>query len=182
MTRVLFTLLCALALASPVNAQQSGASCAAIVADAERLACYDALFRGQEVPQAGSEVRLQSEQLIPAQPSGRERAEMIVSCVAGELRLDFSFARQVLANVSDNAPVSLQVDLGGNTVRNLPVANNNTTVGFATTSDTLAFLNTLEGANSLKVRITPVRQRSLVVDFRLRDQGSAIAALRDSCS
>lgn len=182
MARVIVILFWALALSLPVSAQQSsGAACISIADDAERLACYDAIFMAGEPAEVGDEVRIASEQMIPARPTGREPAEMILSCVAGALDLRFAFANQLLSGTSDNAPVTFQVDLGGNTVRNLPVGPDNTTIGFANARDAAAFLDTLEGARNLKVRITPVRQRSLVVDFRVGAHIDAIGALRGSC-
>jgi hypothetical protein len=167
--------------ATPVLAQQDGASCAAIADDIERLACYDAIFRAPDDGVGAAEVLILSEQLIPARPVGREPAEMSIACVDGGISVRFSFANQLLSNTSDNAPLSFQVDLGGNTVRNLPVADENTAAGFATARDAAAFLDTLEGARNLKVRVTPVRQRSLTVDFRLQGFADEIGAVRGAC-
>lgn len=176
-----------LTLAMPVSAiaQQDGASCAAIAANTERLACYDAIFRGTadepvNLPGA-SEVRILSEQQIPARPTGRAPAEMIVACVNGGASVRFAFANQLLSSTNDNASVTLQVDLGSNIVRNLPVDAANTSLGFATANDASTFLETLEGARSVRVRITPVRQRSLTVDFRLPDFAEQIESLRETC-
>jgi type VI secretion system protein VasI len=181
LTRAIVILLWFLALALPGFAQETGPSCAAIPGDAERLACYDAIFRGGEDGPAAVEVRIESQQLIPARPVGRAPAAMVIACDADGLAVRFSFADQVLSNTSDNAPVTFQIDLGGNTVRNLPVDDANTSVGFPTARDAGAFLDTLDGARSLKVRITPVRQRSLTVDFVVRDHAADIAALRETC-
>jgi type VI secretion system protein VasI len=179
-------MLSVLALAlPPAHAQDTGESCAAIAADAERLACYDGIFRPDDGPAietpAATEVRIQSEQQIPARPTGRAPAEMVIACVEGGASVRFAFANQLLSSTNDNAGVTLQVDLGGNLVRNLPVDADNTSVGFATATDAATFLETLEGARSLRVRITPVRQRSLIVDFRLADFRDEIEALRASC-
>jgi hypothetical protein len=181
LVRVLVFLVAVLALVLPAQAQEDGASCAAIADDPDRLACYDAIFRAPDDGLLASEVLIQSEQLIPARPVGRELAEMVVACFDGGLEVRFSFANQLLSNTSDNAPLTFQVDSGGNTVRNLPVGDDNTTAGFATARDAVAFLDTLEGARNLKVRVTPVRQRSLTVDFRVADHLESIASLRGIC-
>ena len=182
--RILAIAAAALLLGSPAMpalAQQDGASCAVIADDPERLACYDAIFRTPNDGLVASEVLIQSEQLIPARPVGRQPAEMVIACFDGGLEVRFSFANQLLSNTSDNAPLTFQVDSGGNTVRNLPVGEDNTTAGFATVRDETLFLDTLEGARILKVRVTPVRQRSLTVDFRVADHLEAIGALRGVC-
>jgi hypothetical protein len=66
-------------------------------------------------------------------------------------------------------------------VRTLRVSQDNTAVGYWTTGESSAFIDTLAGGTNLKVRMTPVRQRSLTVDFRLTDRLSAIAGIRDTC-
>jgi type VI secretion system protein VasI len=187
LVRVIVLVLSFLALALPAHAQDTGETCAAIAADAERLACYDAIFRAPidgpviETP-AASEVLITSEQLIPARPVGRAPAEMVIACVEGQIGVRFAFANQLLSSTSDNVGVTLQVDLGGNIVRNLPVDDENLSASFATAADANVFLETLEGARSLRVRITPVRQRSLTVDFRLADFRDEIGAVRAACS
>lgn len=186
MVRVIVLILTILVLAVPAHAQDTGESCAAITGDPERLACYDAIFRAPlDVPPsdlpAASEILIPSEQQIPARPTGRAPAQMVIACVNGGAAVRFTFANQLLSSTNDNAGVTLQVDLGGNVVRNLPVDETNTSVGFATANEAATFLATLEGARSLRVRITPVRQRSLTIDFRLSDFADEIEALRGSC-
>jgi hypothetical protein len=182
--RTLLIAAALLTLASPVPAiaQQDAQSCAAIGADAERLACYDAIFLVPDDGLGVADVRIESEQQIPARPNGRAPAEMVIACTQSGIAVRFSFANQLLSSTSDNAGVTLQVDLGGNIVRNLPVDADNTTLGFANARDATVFLETLEGAGSLRVRITPVRQRSLTVDFRLAELAEEIEAVRASCA
>jgi type VI secretion system protein VasI len=188
LVRVIVFVLSLLVISAPAGAQDSGESCAAIAADAERLACYDALFRAPDdggtpvdVPGA-TDVRILSEQQIPARPTGRAPAEMVIACVNGGISVRFSFANQLLSSTADNVGLTLQADLGGNIVRNLPVDADNTTAAFASARDATVFLGTLEGARSLRVRVTPVRQRSLTVDFRLSDLAGEIEAVRASCA
>lgn len=181
--RTLLIAAALLALACPASAiaQEDARSCAAVADDPSRLACYDAIFRVAGDGLGVAELRIESEQQIPARPNGRAPAEMVIACIDGGLDVRFRFANHLLSSTSDNAPLTLQVDAGGNTVRNLPVGQDNTTVGFATARDATAFLNTLESARNLKVRVTPVRQRSLTVDFRLQEVADAIEAVRASC-
>lgn len=172
-------LLAALTVA-PAHAQEIGASCAPIADNTERLACYDKLFRTSAPPSVGV-VTIESERLIPALPTGRKPAEMIVACDAGVLSVRFSFAGQLVSATGDIAPVTFQVDQNATAVRTLSAAPENTAVGFWTTEESSTFLNSLAGGTNLKVRMTPVRQRSLTVDFRLAEQGDAIAAVRSAC-
>lgn len=168
-------------MAAPAHAQETGASCAPIANDMERLACYDGLFRTDGPSPGGGAVTIESERLIPALPTGRKPAEMAVSCDAGVLTVQFRFAGQLISATGDIAPVTFQVDQNATAVRTLNASPDNIAVGFWTTEESSIFLNSLAGGTSLKVRMTPVRQRSLTVDFRLAEHRDTIAALMDSC-
>jgi hypothetical protein len=173
--------LLALLVAVPAQAQETGASCAPIEDDADRLACYDRLFRTNDPPTGGGAVTIESARLIPARPTGREPAEMTVSCDAGELTVQFRFAGHLVSATGDIAPLTFQVDLNATAVRTLNASPDNTAVGFWSTEESAVFLNSLAGGTNLKVRMTPVRQRSLTVDFRVAEHGDAIAAVRTAC-
>ncbi len=180
---LLFTLLSALLLAPSVAmAQQSAEACAAVPADAERLACYDAIFRaGAPATEADGALSILSQQLIPARPTGREPAVLTLACGPNGLSLTLAFANQFLSETSAEAPVTFQRDLGAQQTRNLPTTPDRLRIGFATAAEVAAFLDTLDGVRTLRVRVTPPRQRSLVVDFRLVDEAAQIAALRQGC-
>lgn len=179
--RALWLSLAFLALVVPAGAQETAASCAAIAADPARLACYDALFRDITASVPSDAIVLESERLIPAQPSGRRAATLSISCEAGAPLVTFAFAGQAMSATGDIAPLTLQVDQNATAVRTLTAAPNNQSLSFSTARDTTAFLDSLEGGTNLKVRATPVRQRSLTVDFRLPEILPQVEALRDSC-
>lgn len=167
----------------PVVGQSTATACAAISADPERLACYDAIFRAPAGdPTALPAVVVELTQPIPARPTGRRAAAMTVSCGPSGIRVAFTFAGQLLSETSDEAAISFQVQQGGSQVRSLPVSPDNTTISFGTPRDADAFLETLEAGNNLVVRITPIRQRSIQVQFNLRDREAEILALREACA
>jgi hypothetical protein len=66
-------------------------------------------------------------------------------------------------------------------VRTLSADSSNTSLGFAPGQESEAFLDSLAGGTTLRVRMTPVRQRPLTVNFRLPDHNAAIATLRAGC-
>lgn len=171
----------ALAAAAPAVAQATPEQCASIPGDAERLACYDALFRPDVEPNQGGSIVIQSERMIPALPTGRDYATMTVACLDDGIDVSFGFAGQLVSNTGDIAPVTFQLDQGGTTVRTLSADEENKLLRFPTSRDAAAFIDGLAGGRNLKVRMTPVRQRSLTVDFRLPDVADDIAALRASC-
>ena len=113
--------------------------------------------------------------------TGRQPAEMIIQCAQGILSVQFRFAGQLVSATGDIAPITLQVDQNATAVRTLSPSSDNTAVGFWTTAESSAFLGTLAGGTNLKVRMTPVRQRSLTVDFRLPEHHDAIEAVRNAC-
>jgi hypothetical protein len=174
--------VCGLLLAaSPVIAQEEPAeACAAIADDGPRLACYDGIFRnGGDLP--GDEIEIQSERMIPALPSGRAPATMLIACEAGQPKVSFAFAGQLVSNTGDIAPVTFQVDQNGTSVRTLTASSDNRTLSFGAGSESDAFLDGLAAGTNLKVRMTPVRQRSVTVDFRLPDHTEQIAELLSGC-
>ena len=183
--------LCGLAIAALVSlsayAQETPQACAAIADDGERLACYDALFRDGEPDaepvDAGAlaPVIIDSERLIPARPSGREPATMTVACTEDGVMVSFAFANHLVSSTSDIAPVTLQVDQNATAVRTLRASADNTALSFGAGRESEVFLDSLVGGTNLKVRMTPVRQRSLTVDFRLPQRAADIDALRQSC-
>lgn len=178
--RLIFGALAASLLALPAWGQDTGEGCAAIGDDAQRLACYDGVFRANtgELPEVLS---LTSEQLIPARPSGRQPATFALACVEGAPQVRIAFAGQLMSSTGDIAPVTLQVDQGPTQVRTMQASADNLSVSFSSTRDTSAFLETLKGGTTLKVRMTPVRQRSLNVTFRVDGALEQIEALRESC-
>ena len=106
---------------------------------------------------------------------------MTIACTEGVLGVSFTFAGQLLSETSDDAAISFQVQQTGSQVRSLPVGPGNTSIAFPSARDSDAFLETLEGGNNLVVRITPVRQRSIQVQFNLRGREDEITLMRERC-
>ena len=166
----------------PIAFAQSGvAQCVALSADAERLACYDGLFRDAGPVAGGLSVTLESEQLIPARPSGRAPATMVVTCDDGVLSVAFAFAGNTMSALGNDAGITLQYDLQAARSRTLPVNAQNTAVLLDNTRDATAFLDGLAGATNLTARITPVNSRSLSVRFRVDAFVAEVAPVRAAC-
>ena len=112
MKRALIGAVLPLFLASILPAAaQTGAQCAAIDSDTERLACYDGVFRNGAQTVSSERLILQSEQLIPARPNGRAPATIAVSCEAGNLQVAFGFAGNMMSALGNDARITLQNDL-----------------------------------------------------------------------
>jgi type VI secretion system protein VasI len=172
-----------LLLLAPVlpAAAQSGAQCAAIAGDAERLACYDNLFRTSASTVENS-VTLESEQLIPARPSGRKPATITVSCDAGVLQVAFGFAGNTMSALGRDTGITLQYDLARARSSTLPVNADNTAIVIDNTPAALAFVDDLAGANNLTLRVTPASTRSLSVRFRVDAFAQEVAPVVAACS
>lgn len=168
---------------APVAMAQSGggAACAPIAGDTERLACYDAVYRGQAAAGDVLAVSIESEQLIPARPSGRKPAVMTVACTDGLLSVEFAFAGNTMSALGNDAGLTLQLDLQAARSRTLPVNADNTALLINSTREAAAFLDSLAGYTNLTARVTPVSSRSLSVRFRIADIADQIAPVRAAC-
>lgn len=162
-------------------AAQSGAQCAAIAEDAERLACYDGLFRVSGDAAESLSVTLESEQLIPARPTGRAPATITVSCEANILQVAFGFAGNTMSALGRDTGITLQNDLARARSSTLPVNADNTAVLIDNTRDARAFLESLVGATNLTVRVTPASTRSLSVRFRVDALTQEVAPVVAAC-
>jgi hypothetical protein len=162
-------------------AQTTGSQCPAIADDAERLACFDAAFAAPVAGADDSPVVFESEQLIPARPNGRQPATITVSCDAGMLNVAFAFAGNTMSALGNDAGITWQFDLQAARSRTLPVNADNTAIVLDNTRDALAFIQSVEGATNLTVRVTPVSSRSLTVRYRLDDFAAQVAPIRAAC-
>jgi len=165
---------------APLAFAQSGTSCAPIMADAERLACYDDLFRTGELG-GDLAVTFNSEQMIPARPTGRAPATMTVACAAGGLSIAFGFAGNTLSALGNDAGITTQVDLQAARSRTLPVNTSNTALFINKGNEAAAFLDALTGATNLTVRVTPANSRSLNVRFRVDTIVDDLAPVLAAC-
>ena len=161
---------------------QTPQQCAAIGGDSARLACYDNLFGTSVAAGEGLSVTLQSEQLIPARPSGRAPATITVSCEANVLQVAFGFAGNSMSALGNDSGITLQYDLQRARSSTLPVNAQNTAILIDNTREALEFLAGLEGATNLTVRVTPVNSRSLSVRFRVDTFDDEVAAVVAACS
>ena len=162
-------------------AQQTGAECTAIASDAERLGCFDTAFAGAPAVVGDASVVIESEQLIPARPSGRAPATITVACNDDVLSVAFGFAGNTISALGRDAGITWQLDLGGRSSRTLPVDTSNTAVLLDNTRDSLAFLQSLEGANNLTVRVTPASARTFSVRYQLANLADQVAPVRSAC-
>ena len=165
----------------PASAQTGVAACTAIDDETDRLACYDALFRDERVAADGLSAVLESDQMIPARPTGRAPATMTVTCVEGELKVSFAFAGNTMSALGRDAGITLQYDLQAARSRTLPVDETNTAIVIDNTADAAQFLDGLAGATNLTARVTPVNSRSLSVRFRVDAFAPEVAPIRAAC-
>lgn len=162
-------------------AQQTGLQCTTIADDAERLACFDAAFAAPAGEAGDTRIVFESEQLIPARPNGRRPATITVACDAGVLSVAFAFAGNTMSALGNDAGITWQFDLQAARSRTLPVNDENTAILLDNTRDALAFIQSLEGATNLTLRVTPVSSRSLSVRYRVDSFVDQVAPVRAAC-
>lgn len=178
----LLALLPLLVLPAPAALAQTGvAQCVSLAADGERLACYDNLFRNNGPTAAALSVVIQSEQLIPARPSGRQPATMTIACEANALTIAFAFAGNTMSALGRDAGLTLQSDLQPARSRTLPVNETNTAIVVDNTREAAALLDSLAGTTNLTARVTPVASRSLSVRFRVDTIMAQVEPVRAAC-
>lgn len=165
----------------PVAAQQAGAACTTIAADAERLACFDAAYAPGTSQPGEASVVFSSEQSVPARPSGRAPATITVACTSNVLTVAFAFAGNTLSSLGNDAGITWQLDLQARTTRTLPVDDSNTAILIDNSSASLAFLRGLEGSNNLTVRVTPSSARTLSVRYKLAGFPTQLAPVLQAC-
>lgn len=162
-------------------AAQSGAQCAAVDDDATRLVCYDDLFRNTGPSEPANAVVFESEQLIPARPSGRAPATITVSCEPNGLQIAFGFAGNTLSSLGNDVGLTLQYDLTRRS-STLPVNEANTAVLIDNSRDARTFVDSLAGVTNLTVRVTPTSARTLSVRFRVDEFAASAAPVLASCN
>src|SRR5690606_8859707 len=127
----LLAVLTWLGLVGASLAQTDAEACAAIEDDGARLACYDSLFRTDDMPGPDAiplSVIIPSDQTSSAYPTGRAHAEIAIACAADDLSVRFSFAGHVLNTTGSNTPIRLQRDLQADRVYSLPPGPNGETL------------------------------------------------------
>ncbi|KQN77567.1 hypothetical protein ASE94_16340 [Devosia sp. Leaf64] len=109
-------------------------------------------------------------------------ATMTISCEAGNLTIAFAYAGNTMSALGRDAGLTTQVDLQAARSRTLNVNRTNTAVVIDNTSDSLAFLDSLQGSNNLTTRVTPANSRSLSVRFSLAGVLEQVEPVRAACS
>lgn len=164
----------------PAFSQSEAESCAAIGNDTERLACYDGIFRAGASGNTEAVV-LQSQQLIPAFPSGRGNATITIACEASGLVVRFGFAGNVLSATGSNTGITLQRDLLRAQALVLPPDPTGTQLVIAGNQAVVDLLNSLQGITNLGVRVTPASARSLNVRFQVSELPRQVAPVIAAC-
>lgn len=194
-----------LAPPASVFAQTTPERCALIGPATERLACYDSLFRSGQFTGAGEEsadtglwtsgveisqiedterayAALQSEQLIPALPSGRGPVRMTIVCEAGEIVVQFSFAGQLMGTPTSNSGLlTIQFDRQPPRSQSLALTPDLKALRFFTSEQANAFIDTLQVTERLFIRAQPQAQRSVTVSFLVAGVEEALAPVREAC-
>jgi hypothetical protein len=104
-----------------------------------------------------------------------------VMCEDSKLSIAFGFAGNTMSALGRDAGITLQYDLQAARSRTLLVNAENTAIIMSEADGAAAFLQGLEGATNLTVRVTPVNSRSLSVRFRVDAFMAEVAPVRAAC-
>lgn len=192
----------------PALAQSSPERCAAIGPATERLACYDSIFRAdvftggggdEATPDQGmwasgvevSEIEgtelpfatVQSEQLIPASPSGRAPARLTIMCRDGETAVQFAFAGHFMGTpTSQSGTITLQFDRQPPRSQSLELSADRKAIGFYSDAEARAIVDRLLETQRLYVRATPQSERSVTISFLMEGIEAALGPVREACA
>lgn len=176
-------------------------ACAAITDDADRLACFDALFPRQ-MP-AGAEpgawalrietsmlanrpnvyLDVKSRETVPADYGTPERARLRVQCVENTTSVLFRLAGNYMSDYGEAGLIRYRIDdqpaqsVRGNATRD------NLAIGLTTGSAAIPFVRRLFSASSLLVEVQPVNKSNapVTLTFPVAGLEQAIAPLRKAC-
>lgn len=202
MNRYLFSVAVTLFACVGAYAQDSAEQCAAIDDGAERLICYDLLFRVDreiEVSPAKSnwEVRTETSRIddstnvfLTVQSSdtfldrfgGAGRGYMLVRCMENTTTVYFSMGDHHLADLQGYGEVTYRIDSAPAQSRRFRESTDNRALGLWNGGSSIPFIRELFGAQNLLVQITPYGESAITVDFPIAGLEEAIIPLREACS
>ncbi|TNC63538.1 type VI secretion system-associated protein TagO [Rubellimicrobium roseum] len=197
--------LAALLATTPVAGATETEGCAAIAADAERLACFDAQFgervhadEGAALPadtgrwtirtgvspmtdETSVFLGLDSQNPIPSPFGGIAPGVLMLRCQENTTAAFVSFNDNVMADLQGQGRVEYRIDDQPMARLGMSASPNGLALGLWTGGRSIPWITSLIGHERLALRATPLRASPLTLTFDLSGLEAAIVGLRETC-
>lgn len=182
------------------GATEDGTSCGAIENVAERLLCYDGIFRTPNTDMPArtnwdvsiSTSPLTDEQTVVALVLSNEeiscgrstdqRMILLVRCKENSTSLYFDTGCHMTSGHGDYGKMEMRIDTQTAISVSGAESTNNEALGLWGGAKSIPIIKKMLGGELLTVRMTPFVQNPFVVTFNIAGMQSAIAPLRKACS
>lgn len=183
-------------------AQSTPEQCGAIDDGAERLVCYDLLFRIDRKPSSTSAqsawetssetsriddttnvfMTLESSDTFPRRFGGSAHGTMIVRCMENTTSIIFRMGDHHLADLQNYGRVTYRIDDAPAKTQRFVESTDNRALGLWNGGAAIPLFKTLFGAENLLVQITPFGESPITVDFPIAGIEDEIKPLREACN
>jgi len=185
------------------NAEDSPTACAALKKDADRLECFDLIFKKSVVQNpvpTGSTgkwvVRVEKSKIDDTENAfvwlnakedrknryGQEGYDSIhINCRENTTDIYFHFAGDFMSSTTGGGKITYRIDKTKAKKKNFRQSNNNKALGLWSGGKAIPFIKAMFGKNTLLVRATPYNQSAVTVEFDIRGLDNAINPLRKAC-
>ncbi len=175
--------------------------CAAITADAERLACFDRVFpRPVQAPagsaghwrqrtaassdpgQAGPTVFVDSAERVSCRLTRPRPVRLIIACLGNVTSVAFETGCFMTSSRYRNyGDVTYRIDGGSPKVAAMAAGNDDRSLGFWSGDVAIPFVRDLLAKSRLTAKMTPFSEDPLQASFDIRGLEKAIAPVRKTC-
>ena len=184
----------------------TGEECAKNDNDAERLACYDNIFKSDQKaaktePQADEKEKgwyvwksqskiddsvsdliiLLSDNLVNQRAGKLGYGTIGIKCHQKTTTITFSAGKIFLIDDDDYGRVTYRLDKEKAKIKQMDVSNDNETLGLWSGSKSIPLIKEMFGHDKMIVQITPYRETPVTMEFTIKGLEEAIKPLREAC-
>lgn len=184
----------------------TGEDCAKNVNDAERLSCYDNIFRIEQKstetePQADEKEKgwyvwksqskiddsvsdlmmLLSDNLVNERAGKMGYGTIGIKCHQKTTTITFSAGELFLVDDDDYGRVTYRLDKEKAKTKRMDVTTDNKALGLWSNSETIPFIKEMFGHDKMIVQITPYQETPATIEFTIKGLEEAIKPLRKAC-
>lgn len=188
------------AVISPVRAQDDPKKCAAISSDAERLECFDLIFKKSSTmttaPKSdwvvteekskiddSTNVSLTVSSMQPIRNQYGQQANLDMYILCREKKTDFYivFGGHFMSSIENYGKVTFRLDKRPAFQKQLTESTDHKALGLWGGATSIPFIKGLFGGSDLFVRAIPFNQSAVSADFNVSGLQSAISPLERAC-